>query len=1124
MSGHVCVRAARRFWAVLAVVLSASLLTPGQAAASSHNNLSLTLEPKTTTVTAGDKVCVTAKLKRANANVSGETVYFTVSGANTATGSAVTNNGGTAEFCYLPTKAGTDTISAYADVNKNGTRDSSDPAAQATVTVRAGPATAATLTPTTATNTVGEEHCVTFTATDRFGNPVSGANVVFRVTGVNPTGPVTRTTGTNGTATFCYTGTNAGTDTITAFVDRDNDKVRDPDETVVATATKVYLAKAASKVVLTPATATNVVGDRHCVTATVTDAKGKPVAAGVPVVFSVTGANPTGSSVTVKTDASGQATFCYTGTKAGTDTITGFADNNANGALDVGEPVGVATKIYVPGQPATLTASPVTAENTVGTQHCVTVTATDALNNSVPNVSVVFTVSGANPTGPSTKTTDAAGQATFCYTGTKVGVDMITAYADSNKNQNMDAGEPVATATKVYQPGIPNSVTLAPETGTNRAGEEHCVTATVVDEFGNRVGAGHPVVFAVTGANPTGPVTVKTNADGQAKFCYTGTKVGADAITAYADNNANGTQDVGEPFGAASKNYTPGPAAEVILSPDTATNRAGEEHCVTATVTDRFGNAVNAGTTVYFSVSGANPTALPTPVVTGAAGTAEFCYTGTNKGTDTITAYIDNNTNTQQDDGEPADTATKTYRAAAPAAVEVTPLTATNVVGEEHCVTATVTDRFGNTVDAGVAVFFSVTGANPSAGPSTVKTDGSGQATFCYTGTKVGMDTIRSVADGNEDGNQDAGEPTAVATKTYLPGPPANVDLNPAAAINVAGEEHCVTATVTDGFGNPVAAGHEIIFSVSGANSSAAPVITFTDSDGEAEFCYTGTKKGIDTITAYADNNHNATRDADEPADTATKTYRAGPPANIAVTPAAATNVVGEEHCVTATVTDRFENTVEAGVEVQFVVTGAVVTTGTTTTLGTSGSDTTDANGQATFCYTSQLPGENVITAFVDQNNNGTADPGEPLGAATKTYVLPASSPLCDVQISDGGLILAANADRGTFGGNAKTDANGLVVSGSQEYTDHGPLTPLHVKSIEVLAVVCQANSATIYGIARVDSRSPVYPTGTYPFRVRVTDSGEPSTADTYGILIGNGYYTGEQPLLGGNIQIHHER
>lgn len=131
-------------------------LAPGQALAAP--SYTLTLEPKPATVTAGGQVCVTAKVKEGNANVSGTTVFFTVSGANTATGSAVTGNGGTAEFCYVPTKAGTDTISAYADVNKNGTRDTSDPAAQATVTVRAGPATAATLTPTTATNTVGDEH------------------------------------------------------------------------------------------------------------------------------------------------------------------------------------------------------------------------------------------------------------------------------------------------------------------------------------------------------------------------------------------------------------------------------------------------------------------------------------------------------------------------------------------------------------------------------------------------------------------------------------------------------------------------------------------------------------------------------------------------------------------------------------------------------------------------------------------------------------------------------------------------------------------------------------------------------------------------------------------------------
>ena len=123
--------------------------------------------------------------------------------------------------------------------------------------------------------------------------------------------------------------------------------------------------------------------------------------------------------------------------------------------------------------------------------------------------------------------------------------------------------------------------------------------------------------------------------------------------------------------------------------------------------------------------------------------------------------------------------------------------------------------------------------------------------------------------------------------------------------------------------------------------------------------------------------------------------------------------------------------------------------------------------------------------------------------------------------MNDGGWIVAANGDKGTFGGNAQVDASGQIVKGSQEYTDHGPSALVHVKSTEILAVVCEGNRATIYGVAKATSDTLPYASGTFPFRVRVMDSGEPGRDDTYGILVGNGYWSGdERPLEGGNVQI----
>ncbi|RZL04958.1 MAG: hypothetical protein EOO62_20175, partial [Hymenobacter sp.] len=73
-----------------------------------------------------------------------------------------------------------------------------------------------------------------------------------------------------------------------------------------------------SSLALTPATGTAQTGSQYCVAATVKDQFSNPVV-GVRVDFAVSGANPT--SGFANTDAGGIASFCYTGTKAGTDNI-----------------------------------------------------------------------------------------------------------------------------------------------------------------------------------------------------------------------------------------------------------------------------------------------------------------------------------------------------------------------------------------------------------------------------------------------------------------------------------------------------------------------------------------------------------------------------------------------------------------------------------------------------------------------------------------------------------------------------------------------------------------------------------------------------------------------------------
>jgi hypothetical protein len=99
---------------------------------------------------------------------------------------------------------------------------------------------------------------------------------------------------------------------------------------------------------------------------------------------------------------------------------------------------------------------------------------------------------------------------------------------------------------------VPATLTLDPPADTNTVGTSHMVTATVRDAGGQPV-PNVIVRFTVTGSvNTTGQCT--TGPTGMCTFTYQGPPLpGADVITAFADTNGDGDQDVGEPSGGATK-------------------------------------------------------------------------------------------------------------------------------------------------------------------------------------------------------------------------------------------------------------------------------------------------------------------------------------------------------------------------------------------------------------------------------------------------------------------------------------------------------------------------------------------------------------------------------------------
>jgi hypothetical protein len=246
---------------------------------------------------------------------------------------------------------------------------------------------------------------------------------------------------------------------------------------------------------------------------------------------------------------------------------------------------------------------------------------------------------------------------------------------------------------------------------------------------------------------------------------------------------------------------------------------------------------------------------------------------------------------------------------------------------------------------------------------------------------------------------------------------------------------------------------------------------------------------------------------------TDTITVTAGPPAFVTVDPMTSLNPVNTQHCVTATVTDAFGNP-NAGVKVFFTVTGV---------NSANGSRTTGADGTtAQFCYTGRLFGVDTIKAVADANNDNQPGSTEPFGEATKTWALPPSTAFCVVDfVTYGVRIIASNGDPANAGGNARVDGAG-EPTGQHEYKDHGPVQPMNVHSISVLAVVCSdiegvpdGKQAQIYGKATIDGA------GSYNYRIDVEDRDEPGRSDKYWITLSNGYDSGNQTLVGGNVQIH---
>src|SRR5262245_48877591 len=125
-------------------VVAAALAVPGSAHAAAWlapfgaQTATVTLSPLAGSSETDKEACLTATLRDAGSlPLVNQVARFEVAWANNLTRSLSSDAAGAAILCYVGAIVGTDTITVYADVDGDGTRDAEEPAASAAFTWRA---------------------------------------------------------------------------------------------------------------------------------------------------------------------------------------------------------------------------------------------------------------------------------------------------------------------------------------------------------------------------------------------------------------------------------------------------------------------------------------------------------------------------------------------------------------------------------------------------------------------------------------------------------------------------------------------------------------------------------------------------------------------------------------------------------------------------------------------------------------------------------------------------------------------------------------------------------------------------------------------------------------------------
>ena len=696
--------------------------------------------------------------------------------------------------------------------------------------------------------------------TDAFGNALTGQTVSV-MAGNGATVAPTVITEPDGTAEISVTSQTAGVSAVTASI---NNSTLSRDVTFIA---DVRTAQIADLVVIKDGSVADG-STANTLRARVTDAFGNTLAGQTVSVMAGNGAT---TAPTVTTQPDGTVEISVTSQTAGTSAVTASI-NNSSQSRNVTFIADVST--------AKIADLVVIKDDSVADgamANTLQVKVTDAFGNTLAGQTVSVTAGNGATVAP-VVTTQPDGTVEISVTSQTAGVSAVTATINSStQSQNVTFIADVKTAK------IADLVVIKDDSVADGA-MANTLRVKVTDAFGNALAGQTVSVLAGNGAT-TAP-TVTTQPDGTVEISVTSQTAGTSAVTATI-NNSTASQNV--MFIA---DVRTAQIADLVVTRDNSVADGAMANMLRARVTDAFGNAL-AGQTV--SVTAGNGATVAPTVITEPDGTVEISVTSQTAGTSTVTASINNSSQSQNVTFVPGD------------ASQLTSTVETNksnyTVGETITITVTLRDAFDNLVTGAASQLaadgvLTVAGTDPSETGSWVESGGvyttTRMATIASTNQHANLQ-LQTWSDGVTSDRYDiqSGSP-AQATSTIA------TDKN----AYTAGDTITVAVTLKDAHGNLVEGGESLL---SGDNVTVEGAVR---SGGWSETA------GVYTATwsaQMAGDSHHATLKLSEwgsSKQSESYSIHSGAPvqANSAIRTDKLAYIAGEPLTVTITLRDEFDN------------------------------------------------------------------------------------------------------------------------------------------------------------------------------------------------------------------------